>query len=376
MRRTAIVVGAGIVGLATARALSLRNFDVTIIERDHKANGASIRNFGMIWPIGQPAGKLYNRAIQSKAIWKETATKSGLWYNESGSLHLAYEEDEWQVLKEVYNIFSSSDRPVQLLNAEEIAAAYDAVNHQNLVGGLFSPVEMVVDPREAMIKVSHFLMQSLNVKFIWGSNVTKVNSNKVMFGDNLLAADLIFICNGADFETLYPEHFRDANITKCKLQMMRFKSTSSDFRLGPSLCGGLSLIHYKSFLEAPSLSSLQQRYREQMPAYTSHGIHVMVSQNQVGELTVGDSHEYSLSPDPFDRAEINRMITSYLAQFVNTSNWQLVQTWNGIYPKMLNDNPDLFIEPDAGVYILNGLGGAGMTLSFGFAEEAIASIIT
>ncbi|MEL4383290.1 FAD-dependent oxidoreductase, partial [Shewanella algae] len=76
--KSAIVVGAGIVGLATTRSLSLRGFDVTIIERTQKAVGASIRNFGMLWPIGQPDGKLYDRALRSKSIWKDIADSIGL----------------------------------------------------------------------------------------------------------------------------------------------------------------------------------------------------------------------------------------------------------------------------------------------------------
>ena len=117
-QQTAIVVGAGIVGLATARALSLKGYQVTVIERNLKAVGASVRNFGMVWPIGQPDGILYDRAIRSKQIWKEIADSIGLWYDEVGSLHLAYHDDEWEVLQELHASFSQNGRPVKLMVSE------------------------------------------------------------------------------------------------------------------------------------------------------------------------------------------------------------------------------------------------------------------
>jgi glycine/D-amino acid oxidase-like deaminating enzyme len=100
----------------------------------------------------------------------------------------------------------------------------------------------------------------------------------------------------------------------------------------------------------------------------------MVAQNSKGELAVGDSHEYGLTFDPFDQAFINNLITNYLQQFALTDNSQLIQTWNGIYPKLTNGEVGILLQPDAGVYIINGVGGAGMTLSFGFAEEVVATI--
>src|SRR5213595_950583 len=118
---SAIVIGAGIVGLATARSLSLKGYNVTVIERSEKAIGASIRNFGMIWPIGQPDGKLYNRAMRSKMIWKEIADSISLPYEETGSLHVAYHDDEWEVLQEVHEIFLNNNRHVSLLNKSIIA---------------------------------------------------------------------------------------------------------------------------------------------------------------------------------------------------------------------------------------------------------------
>jgi glycine/D-amino acid oxidase-like deaminating enzyme len=100
INRTAIIVGAGIVGLATARALAIRGYRVTVFERNEKAIGASIRNFGMIWPIGQQTGPMFERAMLSRSIWKEVCTEAKIWHSEVGSLHLAYHDDEFRVINE------------------------------------------------------------------------------------------------------------------------------------------------------------------------------------------------------------------------------------------------------------------------------------
>jgi FAD dependent oxidoreductase TIGR03364 len=193
-------------------------------------------------------------------------------------------------------------------------------------------------------------------------------------GKEMMQADIICICSGADFETLYPDTFSSTGLTKCKLQMMRFKASSENWRINTSVCGGLSLIHYQSFQAAASLGLLKNRYETEMADFLKWGIHVMVSQNDKFELTVGDSHEYGQTFDPFDKAFINQMILDYLGTFMESRDWKLIQSWNGIYPKMTNGETDLFLQPEQGVFILNGLGGAGMTLSFGFAEETIKSI--
>lgn len=371
---TAIVIGAGIVGLATARALSLKGYQVTVIERNDKAIGASVRNFGMVWPIGQPDGLLQQRALRTRQIWKEIADSIGLWYDPVGSLHLAHEEDEWEVLQELYQQFTAKGREVQLMNKQQIIHSFNGVNETGLKGGLFSNTEMIVDPRAAIASIPSYLQEYLDVEFIWNTLITEIDQGQLKAGNRVFQADLVFVCSGPDFETLFPDEFANLPITKCKLQMMRFLPETPNWRMGTSLCGGLSLIHYPAFKAASSLQKLKDRYASEMEEYLKWGIHVMVSQNDQGELTVGDSHEYALTFDPFDKARLNQMIVDYLRTFVQANNWKLTQSWHGIYSKLTNGNTDILIQPQEQVYILNGLGGNGMTLSFGLAEEVVASL--
>lgn len=372
--RKAIVIGAGIVGLATARALAKKGFAVKLFERNSFATGASVRNFGMVWPIGQPDGELYERALRSRSIWREIADTGAFWSDPAGSLHVAHDPLEWTVLQELYEAFKT-DRPVQLLNADEVLQRSEAVVSKNLLGGLFSADELIVDPREAIASLPGYLESVYTVEFYWNKCVSYIADNTVYIGnEEEHEADVVFICSGADFETLYPEAFANYPVTKCKLQMMRLAAQPGNWRIGSALCGGLSLIHYNSFKVAESLPLLKSKYANEMEDYLDWGIHVMASQNEMGELTIGDSHEYGTTQDPFDKDFINQLIKNYLHKFASFKDYTVVQSWNGVYAKLTNGDTELFFSPEPGVYVVNGLGGAGMTLSFGLAEEVVADL--
>ena len=63
-----IIVGGGIAGLAHALAPSRRGLAVAVFERHAKPRGGSIRNFGMLWPIGQPPGKVGHPGLSGLAL--------------------------------------------------------------------------------------------------------------------------------------------------------------------------------------------------------------------------------------------------------------------------------------------------------------------
>src|SRR5271166_2322196 len=98
------VVGAGILGLAHAYAAARRGRSVVVFERSPRAAGASIRNFGMIWPIGQAAGAIHELSLRSREIWLDVLIKARLPYIPTGSLHVVYRDDEAAVAHEFSEI--------------------------------------------------------------------------------------------------------------------------------------------------------------------------------------------------------------------------------------------------------------------------------
>ena len=370
----ALVIGSGIVGLAVTRALSDKGWKVTVIERNPKPVGASIRNFGMIWPVGQAQGPTFERAMRSRAIWLEMSKKAKFWVEETGSLHLAYTDLENQVVGEYVSAMEGI-KSAYHLNASQTVGRSPAAIKKGLKGALWTEEEVIVDPREAIWQTAAYLESMENVTFEWNKAVTEINGNKVKSGNQSWEADMVFVCSGADFETLYPEIFAATPITKCKLQMMRLIKQPENWRIGPPLCAGLSFIHYKGFQVAPSLPKLKEFYEGQYPDLLDLGIHVMVSQNATGQLTIGDSHEYGLHLDPFDRQDINDKITGFLKTFAAFKDWTLESSWHGIYPKMTNGATEFVHQVSPHVWIVNGMGGACMTLSFGLGEEVVQKIL-
>ena len=97
-------------------------------------------------------------------------------------------------------------------------------------------------------------------------------------------------------------------------------------------------------------------------------MHLLVSQHEDGSLTIGDSHEYGNGVEPFLREEIDQLILSYLDTFLPVEGLEVFERWYGVYAK--HPTKGYVVEtPLPGVTIVTGVGGAGMTNSFGLAEK-------
>jgi len=116
-----------ILGVAHAYALAKRGRSVVVFERSPQAAGASVRNFGMIWPIGQPAGCMHDMALRSRELWLEALSAARLPYFPTGSLHVVYRQDEACVAQEFCGVAPKLGYQCGRLNPEEVLALSHAV---------------------------------------------------------------------------------------------------------------------------------------------------------------------------------------------------------------------------------------------------------
>ncbi len=367
------IVGAGILGLAHAYAAARRGCSVVVFERSPRAEGASVRNFGMVWPIGQAAGATHDMALRSREIWLEVLHRARLPYLGTGSLHVAYRDDEAAVAREFSEIAPAQGYDCQWLSADAVLSRSQAVRAESLRGGLWSPLELTVDPRSILAKLPVFLGEQMGVQFRFGCAVHAIDLPRIDAGDERWEVDSAIVCSGHDFETLFPSLLRDAGLTRCKLQMMRTAPQPGGWQLGPSLAAGLTLRFYPAFETCSTLPALKRRIAAETPAYDGWGIHVLVSQTEPGELTLGDSHEYGQAVDIFDKSEIDRLILDYVHTFLRAPTLAISQRWHGVYAKHPMQ-PFLSLSPSPGVRIVTATGGSGMTLSFGLAEQTASQM--
>ena len=306
--------------------------------------------------------------MRSRELWLQLAQTTDIWVQTCGSLHLAHREDEWNVIQEFCEI-ASSRTDVQPISADETKQRTDGANPAGLLGSLWSPAELCVNPRHVIHQLAHHLHSQPNIDCHFETTAIDIDGDTVRASDgNRWQAARILVCGGSDFETLFPQQFKEANVRKCKLQMLRTVPQPSDWSLGPHLASGLTLRHYESFQSCPSLPMLRERIARETPELDRLGIHVLAAQHNAGHVVLGDSHEYDDDITPFDRDEIESLLFRELQKQFSLPSWKIESRWSGVYAKHPTD-PLMRLQPAENVSICVLPCGAGMTLSFGWADE-------
>ncbi|MGO9753147.1 MAG: TIGR03364 family FAD-dependent oxidoreductase [Solirubrobacteraceae bacterium] len=367
------VVGAGIVGLAHAHEGRRRGLRVALLERDQRAVGASVRNFGHAFIACVSDGDDLECALRSRERWLELGARAGLQMCQAGTLVLARAEDELAVLE---GTAGNPRRAAHLLTAAQ-AGELAPIPTGELLGALHCTSDLRVDPRSAVAGLARLLEQDSSARVQWGAGVQEIEPGAVHSAALSVRAPMVVICPGPDYGAL-PAIARGslAGLTLCKLQMLR-AAAPGGLRYEPALATGLSMVRYPAFTAQPASAHLRQRLLAERPELLEAGIHLLITQLPGGDLIIGDTHEYGDTLAPFADERLYELLLAEARRLLGVDALEVRERWIGIYPAAAAGHPatggDHFLvsAPCDGVRVVEVTSGLGMTMVLGHAGSVL-----
>lgn len=361
------IVGAGIVGLAHALAATRLGLSVVVIDRDAQANGASIRNFGFVTVTGQEQGRVWRRARRSRDVWAEVAGPAGIAVQQSG-LAMVAQRPEARLVCEAFLETDMADC-CRWIEGAGAKALLGEMRPAHLEGVLWSDIDLRVESRTAIPALAAWLERGRGVAFRRGVAVHHVESGRLDTATGVVRAQHIIVCPGDDLTSLFPDALARAEITRCKLQMLRLASPG--YRLPATVMSDLGLVRYLGYAALPEAKALRRRLQAERPDHLANGIHLIVAQGGDGSLIVGDSHHYAPTPDPFASDAVDRLILEEFRAVFGTVP-PVLERWTGTYASAAGHS--IIETPVEGVRLVVVTSGTGASTSFALAEEVIADL--
>jgi D-hydroxyproline dehydrogenase subunit beta len=365
------IVGAGIVGLAHALAAARHGLRAIVIDREARASGASIRNFGFITVTGQSAGAIWQRARRARDVWAEIAPQAGIPIVHRSECVIAHSREALDVLEE----FAAGEmgEGCDVLTPEQLALRVQMARPGDVAGALWSPHELRVEPRMAIPLLASYLERAHGVT-IWRSvQVHAIAAPRIETSAGSLFAQSVVVAPGPDLVTLFPEVHARHGVRLCKLHMLRLGVQPAGWTLPAAIMSDFGLIRYPGFSAQPSAAALRARLSAEQPELVARGIHLIVVQSADGSLVVGDSHEYGAAPDPFFSTDVETAMLRLADSVLHIPNREVIERWIGLYPR--SDSCESFVEAiDARTRLVQVTTGNGMSTAFGLAEEVMAEL--
>jgi dimethylglycine dehydrogenase len=150
-RTKVVVIGGGIAGCSTLYHLTREGWsDVVLIERDELTSGttwhsaAQVTNFGMT----QTMVGLKTHSIQ---LYKELAEDPDYpinYHHADGGIRLANTEAQMEGYRHFASMARGMDVHFEVIDAEECARRHPLISTDNLLGGLWDPMDGDIDPAQ------------------------------------------------------------------------------------------------------------------------------------------------------------------------------------------------------------------------------------
>jgi glycine/D-amino acid oxidase-like deaminating enzyme len=346
----AIIVGAGIVGAACARALAREGMRVTVIDAAMVGGGATAAGMGHVVVMDDSPAQLALTRY-SQQLWHDLVAEmpEECEYDPCGTLWVAADEEELAAAREKQATLRGYGIRAELLDARQLVEAEPQLR-PGLAGGLVQCDDLVIYPPCA-------------ARWLLDQAVAKGCQLRLNCRVTSIAADHVLLTDG----------------TRLAAGCVINAAGTAAVRLTPGLPirprkGHLVITdRYRGFVHR---QLIELGYIKSAGGTASESVAFNVQPRHTGQLLIGSSRQYDNESDEVESPILGRMLRRAIEYLPALAGLSAVRTWTGFRASTDDKLPLIGLWPQSPrLYIAAGHEGLGITTSLGTAELLADMII-
>ncbi len=341
-RSDAIVIGAGIVGAACARALAREGLRVLVLDAGFAAGGTTAAGMGHLVAMDDSAEQLALTA-HSLSLWQSLrhSLPASVEYDACGTIWVAEDGEQLEAVAEKRRVYEEHAIASEVLDARRLYALEPNLR-SGLAGGLLVPADSVIyPPRAALALLAD--AQTHGAVLREQCRVDDIVDHGVRIGGETLHANVIVNAAGAESGRLTPE-----------LPIVPRKGHLAITDRHPGFCRH-QLVELGYLASAHVLSTESVAFNVQPRA--------------TGQVLIGSSRELVGWDAATNRGVLGQMLERAVEFMPMLARMSIVRTWTGFRAATPDKLPLIGRWlPIQGLYVATGHEGLGITTSLGTAS--------
>jgi D-hydroxyproline dehydrogenase subunit beta len=344
------IIGAGIVGAASALECVNAGLKTAIIEAGIIGGGATAAGMGHLVVMDDSEAQ-FALTDYSCRLWREIKEDlpRDIEYESCGTIWVAADDEEMAEVRRKEHYYNERGVSVEVLDARALAEAEPNLR-PDLVGGLRVPGDSVIYPPCA---AKFFVKRAREggAELFVGRKVEEVNNGSLRLADgSIIFAGVIVNAAGS---------------------------------WSPMLTNGISVKKRKGHLlitdRYPNFvrhQLVELGYLKSAHSVTDDSVAFNIQPRKTGQMLIGSSRQYGAESSQIDQPIMTRMLRRAIEYMPALSGLSSIRTWTGFRAATPDKLPLIGPADDGGrLYLATGHEGLGITTSLGTAKLLVDQIV-